>query len=331
MTIYDSDNHQVESVAGALNSVFDLIGQNLERMELPSGNLNQRLQEFALRADPNTIYYCPTNGKFYFKDFQFTAEGADALDPTDPDDLRWIEQGFADIEFASTKENPTPGFDATIIYPYGADTLDLYTRYTTEEHYEHIKDNELQPEMTYHTLNLTGIVDANAAETTDEEFANLIGDAVNPGVLYWREDSSASTRLHLVLHNETHDDTKTYYKVEEISPNAIYNFFPRSSDSPFVTYDNQPLRDYPTAQLDDENNNILSAARAHIFFKRIVSDEATHPIDAYGNIDYSQTIYTTRLKAVAISRELSTMATDDLKNRLRNFGYDINGLPVIDK
>ncbi len=166
-----SKNHDIKSIAGAINSVCDLVGTNIIERKPSSAN----------SAKNGYIYYEPYAKKYYFKDYTYTI---DPLDPTDPADASLIHDGSGYVEFQGKILNPnersaltnqiTPLYVPTPA-PAPAEGHENDPVWEPED-YTLLKDNtKTEPDEWYCTLNSAALEiltnPANAIQHADEDFA----------------------------------------------------------------------------------------------------------------------------------------------------------------
>ena len=324
---------QVNNLSGAMHTLYDLIGQNVEILEItaeelaaitevqePAEKLKIAIQNRAADTDLDLIYYCINDSKFYFKNYETYIQ---ELDPTN--DAATISAGSGYKQF-----------NGLIVDPTGES---LYKQPTSREHYYLLgEDDELQPDVTYYSLDLTKFT--TSAETTIKDFETLVSE----GSLYEFSATNSQDTLTPIDVDDNVDPTvmtvttpngtvvPRFYIVDTATPLQIKAYFP-SETGLFVNAQNVDINTYPMLPDPTQNEITIANASQCIFYQRIQTNEVSHPINEDGSIDYSRTIYTTVLEPKAITAELAQYLTDneEFAAILQENGYRIAGLPSIHK
>lgn len=283
---------KINNLAGALNSVYDLIGMNIYP-------LKAEMKNNPGETDPNYIYYDKADKKFYVKGYDYDLM---ELDPNNSEHRDIINKGSYPEAFTGILIDPTVG------------DLVLYTKPTTAEHYYVLLDNnKVKADVVYYTLNhLSDFANPNAETiSTDDDFETLVAEKKIFTIV---EDGR--TKI-LNSASGAYDATKIYYIVNTESSVEEKYYFPNSTDTSaaFYTKSGERISSYPTSKI--------------VLYQLISDSEPSHPIDADGNIDYSRIVYTTTLEPVGISRSLAD-DPEELQ-RLITAGDAVEGLKPIDK
>jgi hypothetical protein len=294
--IYTPDH--MNNVAGAMNTVFDLIGQNIERIQTdPEDPLTGA--ETAKHTSFDKIYYFhneDTNSDtFYYKDYKYEYETITGLDANDPNDVQLLKSGSAPKQYTGTVMPQSEG-----LYTKSLQTLSQ----PRSERYKQVgRTQTLQPDVQYYTLTSTYTGQFTAPITIEK---NSFSTLTALGLLYeLTGEVNSGLTLTPVTTTSTFDATKTYYKVEA-TPKEYVPYLPEDSASTshyngrgvFVNKDRDVINGYPMAAMNSVG------APYHLFYILIPNQEPTHPIKEDGTIDWSITIYTTRLELKAISSTL---------------------------
>lgn len=305
---------RIGNVAGAINTMFDLIGQKVVEFD---GDITD--PDDVKNTLFDTIYYVhddTTNAdEFYYKGYEYTSNNEDVLDPSDNDQYAMIQEGSGYKAYTGQISPATNDLYTKIL----VDGTPLSERYTPINMAE-----PLRPDVKYYTLNstYTDQFDSPDNQVDENSFITL---ATN-GNLYVLTSSDVGQGIELtaVQADNEYSTTARYFKLLDSHPDGVQRYFPSSTENTtyarvFVREDNQELAAYPTG----------TPSSSHIFYYPVQAQEATHPLLPDGTEDYSQTIYTTILSPVAITAELKEDTA--VLNELARNNPLLPNLPVISK
>jgi len=281
---------EMESITGALNSLYDLIGMNVYKI---SDEYDETM------SDDNAIYYNTDDGQFYYKNYEYEPVPLDEERLSDA-----LNLGVDKQEFLGELLDPTG--------------LELFTKPTESDHYYAIPDGNVKPDMACYTLKaaeLMTLKDPSNAEE-DDSSESLI-ELAKKGYLYAQEPdefiSGSYNYIQVVVADEGNEEVLIpgnvdYYIIRPETPEFNGNIIPQGAK----IY--QPGSLLPLATLESNGTigdyDINRYPEGKVIYEKS-QQEKIHPIDPdTGRPDETKWIYTTEIHAIAKTINTSDQVPD---------------------